>query len=70
MTDAGWFFFVAFCLAFLAFVVMTTGAIRLASQLHDAERRLKASKQAHALDVAGLTKKLLEAKKAQEVLDD
>jgi hypothetical protein len=61
---AAWFLFAAFCLAFLAFLSMTTAAIRLASRVNDAERKLKASKQAHALDVQALTAKLLEAKKA------
>lgn len=57
---AAWILFIAFCLAFLAFIAMASAAIRLASRLNDAERNLRSSKQAHALDVAALSKKLYE----------
>jgi len=59
MTPLAWAFLVAFVVAGVLFALMSSKAIRLASRLNDAERSLRTSRQAHALDVAALTKKLV-----------
>lgn len=60
---AGWILFGAFCVAFAAFVAMTSYAIRVTAELHETEHRLRTSRQAHAMDVQSLTDKLLKARK-------
>lgn len=57
-----WFTFATLCMALVSIGLMVSLVLRYASQLGDAERKLKASKQAHALDVQALTKKLKAAR--------
>lgn len=66
MTTLTWAFCAAFIVAFVGFALMTSAAIRLASRLNDAERDLRVSKQAHALDVQALTKKLVIKRQEEE----
>ena len=60
MIDVAWLWcsFIVICMALVSIGLMFSLVLRYASQLGDAERKLKASKQAHALDVQALTAKL------------
>lgn len=62
VTILTWAFIIGFLVALAMFAVMASTAIRLASLASDLERRLEASKQAHALDVQALTLKLTAAR--------
>lgn len=53
-----WFCVAGLCIGVVSIGLMYSLVLRYASQLEDTERKLKASKQAHALDVAALTAKV------------
>lgn len=53
-----WFCLAGMCMGLVSIGCLFSLVLRLSSQLGDLERKLKASQQAHALDVQAFTKKL------------
>ena len=60
MTLLAWMFGAGFLVACALLAFMSSMAIRFASEVNDLLRKLRVSRQAHALDVQALTAKMQE----------
>jgi len=70
MTLLAWILLALCVFWMVAAICALRAAFRYASSLHHAERTLRASLQAHGLDIRALTKKMQAAQKKAESTDE